>query len=183
MGAGERTRDADLERLRDALLELDVSPERLRADPTGASWLPEELRALVARSDECRFELTEFVAMELELFDDSVGPTDALFTARVMEDLPAVETTDAWRRTWILAAFHALAIGVAYLVLWPMLQGGELTAALDQLHGLHDWRASIGEGALATAVPVEWFWAVGIGVACVLAIPLLLGGRSRRVEA
>jgi hypothetical protein len=129
---------SDAERLEEALIELELSSQQLRADPKGSSWLPAELRELVERDDACRLALREFVEFELGLFDEGRGPSDALFTARVMRALPEVEQADARRRTFILAGAHALALGVAYLLLWPLYQSGALQPWVSNAQGWLD---------------------------------------------
>jgi hypothetical protein len=123
-------RDELLERL----LELELDAHTLRDDPSGASWLPEDLCALVERDPECAAELREFVAVELELFA-AAQPSDPFFTRRVLDALPPVAGVDYNRRNWILASAYALAIGVAYLLLGPLLSSGELASWFEPLGG------------------------------------------------
>lgn len=117
------------------LCELDLDPRQLRADPSGASWLPESLRRMVAEDHECARELAEFVEVELELYDFQ-EPCDPFFTRRVMDQLPELEAVDDRRRTWILASAYALAIGVGYVLLGPLLGSGEVASWVAPLH---DW--------------------------------------------
>jgi len=111
----------------EALVELEPSPEQLRRDPEGRGWLPAKLRAEAEADPDCAAELAEFVAMELALFDVH-EPCDAFFTRRVLDRLPEIEAVDQRRRTWILASAYALAIGVAYLILGPLLSAGTLSS-------------------------------------------------------
>jgi hypothetical protein len=156
----------------DALFELEVSHEQLIRDPRGLQWLPEALREAAERDPACRRELESFVETELELHLGAEAPFrdrahGALFTRRVMEALPERVALDTRRRTWILASFHALAIGVAYLLLAPALQGGSV---LDQVHGLMD----TGLGFLGG-------WVVGSAALVVtLAVVLPMAGSHRR---
>lgn len=125
-------------RLEIALLELDIPSETLRADPSGRSWLPPEVFAEVQGDADARRALREFVDFELEMFDDARKGSDALFTAQVMRALPEGERPDGMRRQVILAAAHALAIGVAYLALWPLYDGGYFQPWVSSAQGWID---------------------------------------------
>src|SRR5690606_29034839 len=58
----ERSAEPTLvERLREALCELEVEPSVVRADPGGGSWLPAELLSWCEADPACREELREFV--------------------------------------------------------------------------------------------------------------------------
>ena len=105
------------------------------SDPRGERWLPAGLRRMIEDDPECARELDEFVAMELALYDVH-EPSDAFFTRRVLDRLPEMEAIDDRRRTWILASAYALAIGVAYLLLGPLLSSGELAGFVEPVH---DW--------------------------------------------
>lgn len=128
-----------VEQFIEQLCELELDPQQLRDDPSGETWLPASLRRMAAEEPECARELAEFVAMELALHQ-AHEPCDAFFTRAVMVRLPDVEAVDERRRTWILASAYALAIGVAYVLLGPLLSsvggGGELAAWTEPLH---DW--------------------------------------------
>lgn len=124
-----------LDRFIEQLCELELDPEQLRSDPRGERWLPSNLQRMVAEDPACARELDEFVAMELAL-GDVHEPSDAFFTRRVMERLPELEAVDDRRRTWILASAYALAIGVAYLLLGPLLSSGEIASFVEPVH---DW--------------------------------------------
>jgi hypothetical protein len=141
-----------VERFVDRLCALELDPELVRRAPAGEGWLPADLRQLAANDQACADELAQFVAMELELYDhhqqpglaDRLGPRDVFFTRSVMDRLPEIEAIDERRRTWILASGYALAIGVAYLLLGPLLSSGTLAAYVsavsDSVSGsLHDW--------------------------------------------
>lgn len=130
-----------IDRFIDQLCELELDPVLLRNDPRGEQWLPASLQRMVAEDPECARELDEFVAMELELFDMH-EPSDAFFTRRVMDQLPEIEAIDDRRRTWILASAYALAIGVAYVLLGPLLSSGEISkfvASLERWQELRNW--------------------------------------------
>jgi hypothetical protein len=118
-----RDDDHELDAFEAALIDLDLSSKQLRADPDGTTWLPASLAALVAADPRYLAALREFVAVELELYDGAAVRPEAAFTARVMSELPPPVTASEFdmRRTVILAAFHALAIGVAWIVLAPRL--------------------------------------------------------------
>jgi hypothetical protein len=115
------------------LCELELDADSLRADPHGERWLPASLRRRVHDDPACARELAEFVAMELALADTH-EPSDAFFTRAVMDRLPELDAVDDRRRTWILASAYALAIGVGYLLLGPLLSSGELLGAVEPLH-------------------------------------------------
>ncbi|NVB42226.1 hypothetical protein G6O69_30665 [Pseudenhygromyxa sp. WMMC2535] len=128
------------ERFLEALVELELDPELLRGDPSGRSWLPEAMLAMVESDEDCAFELREFVDMELELLELH-EPSDAFFTRAVMGQLPEIEAVDDRRRNWILASAYALAIGVGYLLLGPALQSGELSSSLEPLRAWYESHA------------------------------------------
>lgn len=154
----------------DRLLELELDARTLQADPRGETWLPADMRAELDRDDQCARELDEFVATELALFD-AREPSDAFFTKRVMQQLPSIDAVDDQRRTWILASAYALAIGVAYLLLGPLLGSGELGEVLASLRGWSETYASEAGGAgLAIGVLV--------GTAALLVLPIGPGRRA-----
>jgi hypothetical protein len=147
----------DLDRLRSALLELDVDPQVLRADPNGEGWLSPELRAMVESHKACREELRGFVRSELELYDSAREDCDPFFTARVVESLPpplpGTALTPFWRAL-ILAAFNVLAAVTAYVVLW-LWAPESLISWLDRLAGWID--LDLDAGAI-------WVFALGVVV-------------------
>ena len=154
----------------DALLALEVDAQRLRSDPQGHSWLPPELKRCVAEDPACARELAQFVELELELYAVD-KPSDAFFTRRVLERLPTQATVDARRRTWILASAYALAIGVAYLLLGPLMASGELAGWLEPLRAWYQGHAFEAAGL-----------SMGLGVALMIAAAALVllptaGGR------
>lgn len=126
-----------LDQFVERLCELELDPQLLREDPSGQRWLPAPLRRMVAEHPECARELAEFVEMELELHR-AHEPCDAFFTRAVLDRLPPVEAVDDRRRTWILASAYALAIGVAYVLIGPLLRSsaGDVAAWMEPLH---DW--------------------------------------------
>lgn len=148
------------------LFALEVSAQQLRADPKGREWLTPALREAVQADPACRAVLDEYIELELMMFDEAAaGPSDALFTARVMRALPKLEHINALRRTWILAAAHALAIGVAYLVLWPLYEAGYFQPWVSDAQRMLDNGVEVvGLSGLAGAV----------GLALVAAMLLLL---------
>ncbi|KIG13470.1 hypothetical protein DB30_08036 [Enhygromyxa salina] len=160
----------DLDRFVERLTELDLDPELLREDPTGERWLPRSLRQLVTHDPACRQELAEFVEMELALLDVH-EPSDVFFTRQVMDRLPTLEAVDDRRRNWILASAYALAIGVAYLLLGPLLSSGELTSWVEPVHHWYH----------AHAVEAGGMWMVLLLAACALA--LVPAGGDRRADA
>ncbi|MFO7564465.1 MAG: hypothetical protein R6X02_17595 [Enhygromyxa sp.] len=132
------------------LCELELDPELLRRDPQGERWLPAALRQMAKEDPACARELAEFVAMELALHDVH-EPSDAFFTRRVLDRLPEIEAVDDRRRTWILASAYALSIGVAYLLLGPLLSSGEISSFVAPVH---DWfhERAIGAGGMWIAL-------------------------------
>ncbi|EDM77033.1 hypothetical protein PPSIR1_16070 [Plesiocystis pacifica SIR-1] len=156
----------------EALIELDLEPESLRRDPAGASWLPASLREAAERSPECARELEEFVEMELALCDVH-EPVDAFFTRQVMDRLPELDAVDHRRRTWILASAYALAIGVTYLLLGPLLSSGELAAMVEPVR---DW---YGSGAAESG----GVWMGAVALIAAVAIGFLPAGGRPRAEA
>jgi hypothetical protein len=112
-------------RLRCFLEEADIPSGVLRRDPEGTTWLPAELRALVDADPTCHEELRRFVDREIELFGSVRQKSDALFTDRVLKAAAPVQIAGAGLdnrvRSWILAFAYALATGVAYLMLAPLL--------------------------------------------------------------
>ena len=137
-------------RLRSFLEEADIPSGVLRRDPEGKTWLPAELRALVAADDTCRF-----VDREIELFGSVRQKSDALFTDRVLRAAAPVQIAgaglDSRLRSYILAFAYALATGVAYLMLAPLLglaALGTWTSQLSEAVGVDE------SGASARAVAV-----------------------------
>ena len=136
-----------VDRFLEGLCELELEPEQLRRDPHGDTWLPGSLRAMLAdpaTGEACGLELREFVAMELAL-RDGPEPSDAFFTRQVMDRLPEIEAIDERRRTWILASAYALAIGVAYVLIGPLLSSGTLAGYIESVYewgGAHALEAS-----------------------------------------
>ncbi len=122
------------EALREHLLDLDVSAAVLRRDPSGRTWLPADLRNLVEADGECKSILRQFIAVELELFDEADVGSDPFFTARVLQSLPpATEVVRPWRRTAILAVFHGLGVAAAYATAW-VIAPAQLVGWVDQAH-------------------------------------------------
>jgi hypothetical protein len=126
---------AELDDFVDRLCELELDPDELRRDPEGRAWLPKPMREQVASDPAYARALDEFVQMELALHDVH-EPCDAFFTRSVMNQLPELEAVDDRRRTWILASAYALAIGVAYVLIGPLLGSGEINGWFEPLH---DW--------------------------------------------
>ena len=109
-----------------ALLDADVDPEVLRRDPSGETWLPVDLRALVRDDAECRALVQEFSRAELAMFDGADLGNDPLFTARVVRSLPLpLEGAGLAlrRRRWILAAAYGMAVSSAYVTWWHFAPG------------------------------------------------------------
>lgn len=124
-------------RLRNFLEEADIPSSVLRRDPEGTTWLPTELRALVDTQPACRDELRRFVDREIELFGSVRQRSDALFTDRVLRAAAPVQiagaSLDRRYRSYILAFAYALATGVAYLMLAPLLGMASLGTWTGQL--------------------------------------------------
>lgn len=124
-------REPTVDELREHLFELDVSSATLRADPRGQTWLNPEWRAFVERDASAREALADFVEDELVLFDSVRTRPDFVFTTRVLDGAGGLQIAgtglDPGLRTWIIAAAHAIAFGVAYLC-WT-------GAVMPSLHG------------------------------------------------
>jgi hypothetical protein len=161
-----------VDRLIEGLVELDLDPSMLRDDPCGERWLSAELRELVDGDPECAMELAEFVEMELALADVH-EPSDAFFTREVMDRLPEIAAVDDRRRTWILASAYALAIGVAYLLLGPLLSSGELAGWLDSVHAFTEHQA----------IEAGGMWMAAGLIAAAGALCLLPTGSRRQADA
>ncbi|MEM7159223.1 MAG: hypothetical protein AAF799_40675 [Myxococcota bacterium] len=150
----------ELERLESILAQLEVSPAQLRRDPTGASWLPEEARALVDRDPDCESMLREYVEDELAFagaLDEPMTPpsADPFFTARVVDALP-----QAWvpnrlsprRRLAVLGLFHVIA-GLLALMVFALVP--ESTARwAEQAHDVLDWGSDAGPGLWVAATAI-----------------------------
>ncbi len=158
------------------LVELDLDARTLREDPRGETWLPADLRAEIERDPAWAAEFAEFVATEQALFDGR-EPCDAFFTKRVMQKLPELEGLDDSRRTWILASAYALAIGLAYLLIGPLLGSGELfdsAAATNWLVSLGAWSESHASEAGGVGLAIGLL----VGTALVLVVPFGSGRRA-----
>lgn len=160
-----------LDQFVERLCELELDPQLLREDPSGQRWLPAPLRRMVAEHPECARELAEFVEMELELHR-AHEPCDAFFTRAVLDRLPPVEAVDDRRRTWILASAYALAIGVAYVLIGPLLRSsaGDVAAWMEPLH---DWYHD-------HAVEAGGMWMVAALLLTAGALVVLPSGSGRR---
>ena len=158
-------------RLRGFLEEADIPSSVLRRDPEGKTWLPAELRALISADPTCHAELRRFVDREIELFGSVRQKSDALFTDRVLRAAAPVEIAgaglDSRLRSYILAFAYALATGVAYMMLAPLLglaALGTWTSQLSNAVGVDEGGASaravavlIGAAILVLAVAfVPW---------------------------
>lgn len=162
---------SDLDPFIEQLCELELDPQLLREDPSGQRWLPRSLRRMAEADPACARELAEFVEMELALVDVH-EPSDAFFTRCVMDRLPELEAVDDRRRTWILASAYALSIGVAYLLLGPLLSSGEVAGWVEPLH---DWYHS-------HAVETGGLWMVAVLLVAACALVVLPTAR-RHVDA
>jgi anti-sigma factor RsiW len=162
-----------LEQFVERLCELELDPQLLREDPSGQRWLPAPLLRMVAEDPECARELAEFVEMEQALYR-AHEPCDAFFTRAVLDRLPAAPAIDDRRRTWILASAYALSIGVAYVLLGPLLgSSGEVAAWMEPLH---DWYHD-------HAVEAGGMWMVVALLLTAGALVVLPAGDRRSVDA
>lgn len=163
--------NARAERLREALCDLEVEPAIVRADPTGASWLPAALQAWCDADEACREELREFVEAELALLRLSAPePADPFFTARVVQALPARPVgsrLSPGRRVLVLGGFYAAAGAAAWAVLTRLSGRDALAGAFAQAHALLDAAAPATGYAIAAALLVA-----------VLAVVAFAGGRT-----
>ncbi len=128
-------------RLYDALCELDVLAADVRKDPSGKTWLPDDLRALVESNARCREVLAEWIDEELEFFDSVKLRPDALFTDRVVKATEPEQIAGAGlepgRRGLVLAAAYALAAGLAILILRSVIVETSLLGMLaERLRGI-----------------------------------------------
>ena len=116
------------------LAHVEVSPEVLRRDPLGQTWLPESMRQRVATDPAAREAVRRFAACELELYDEADAGPDPFFTARVMESLPpAPSAVPPLQRALVLALFHGLGAVAAYATAW-IVAPDELLSWVDQAH-------------------------------------------------
>jgi len=145
-------------RLRSFLEEADIPSSVLRRDPEGTTWLPAELRALVDADPACHVELRRFVDREIELFGSVRQRSDALFTDRVLRAAAPVQIAgaglDRRYRSYILAFAYALATGVAYLMLAPLLGLAALGTWTGQVAEVVGGEEGGGAGLRAVAVLV-----------------------------
>jgi len=162
----------EVERLESILVELELSPDVLRRDPAGDTWLPEAARSLVRAHPACREALDEFVAGELHLWtassDQVVLPPDPFFTARVVGALPGPRSgtrLSPRRRALVLGLFHVLAIVCAYAVVTMVPESTARWA--EQAHSMLAWGSD--SGGL-------WLAATAVGGAMLLAFVV---GRTR----
>ena len=140
---------SDVDALYDCLDGLELTPTLLRRDPEGRDWLPEPWASRVAASAELRAALGEWVDAEVELFDGARGPSDALFTARVMAQLPDEPAVDAARRRRILLVGYLAAAFVAGTLALPE---GLFDASGVLMDSWHRWLEALSMGgALLTA--------------------------------
>lgn len=152
---------SEVERLESILVELELSPEVLRHDPKGETWLPEEARALVQAHPECRRALDEFVECEVGLWRVSqdqdpmmLRAVDPFFTARVVGALPgprAGTRLSPKRRALVLGLFHVIAGLLTYVVVTMVPESAARWA--EQAHIMLSWGSELGGMWLAaTAV-------------------------------
>jgi len=80
---------SDARRLRELLAEVDVPLGTLRRDPSGDTWLPTPVREASSVDDGVRDDVARFVESERFLRLDADVGADPLFTARVLQSLPA----------------------------------------------------------------------------------------------
>lgn len=144
-----------VDRLESMLVELELSPDVLRRDPSGDTWLPEAARVLVKANPACREALDEFVAGELHLWTASseqamLPPVDPFFTARVVGALPGPRSgtrLSPRRRALVLGLFHVIA-GLLACVVVTMVP--ESTARwAEQAHSMLAWGSESGSLWLA----------------------------------
>lgn len=146
-------------RLRCFLEEADIPSGVLRRDPEGTTWLPAELRALVDADPTVHDELRRFVDREIELFGSVRQKSDALFTDRVLKAAAPVEIAgaglDSRLRSWILAFAYAMATGVAYMMLAPLLglaALGTWTSQIVSAVGADDGGTAVGARSIGVLV-------------------------------
>jgi len=143
---------SEVERLESILVELELSPDVLRNDPSGETWLPEEARALVQAHPECRRALDEFVECEVGLWRVSqdqnpmlLHAADPFFTARVVGALPGPRSGTRLtprRRALLLGLFHAIAVLLAVVVVTMVPESTARWA--EQAHSMLSWGSDLG---------------------------------------
>ena len=110
---------SDARRLRELLAEVDVPLGTLRRDPSGDTWLPDDVREASSTDDGVRNDVARFVESERLLRLDADVGADPLFTARVLQSLPArPEGTglSPRQRLAILAGSYSAAALVGWVV-------------------------------------------------------------------
>ena len=164
-----------VEAFRDQLLELDVEIAQLRSDPTGRSWLAPELYAQAAGDERFAAVLREHIDLELAMAGEGSGRAEAasLFTREVMAAVPRRPIgTKSMRRTVVLAASHALAVGVGYLLF--AARGGGSSGQAESLSGTFHGVAAMVRESLATG----GVWLVAaVGIVAVVATTWPSAGR------
>jgi hypothetical protein len=148
----------DARRLRELLAVLDVPLGTLRRDPSGDTWLPPSVREASSTDDSVRDDVARFVESERQLRLDADVGADPLFTARVLQSLPARPAGTGLsprQRLAILAGSYAAAALVGWVV-FDALASTTFASWADAAHGWID-SADAAPGAvlaMATAVLV-----------------------------
>jgi hypothetical protein len=111
---------SDAQRLREILADIDVPLGTLRRDPSGDSWLPAPMREASSVDERVRDDVARFVESERLLRIEADVGADPLFTARVLQSLPARPAGTGLsprQRLAILAGSYAAAAVVGWVVL------------------------------------------------------------------
>ena len=127
----------DARRLRELLAEVDVPLGTLRRDPSGDTWLPPSVREASSTDERVRDDVARFVESERQLRLDADVGADPLFTARVLQSLPArPEGTglSPRQRLAILAGSYAAAALVGWVV-FDALASTTFASWADAAHG------------------------------------------------
>jgi hypothetical protein len=157
-------RTSDSRRLRELLAEVDVPLGTLRRDPSGDTWLPTQVREASSIDDGIRDDVARFVEGERHLRLDADVGTDPLFTARVLQSLPArPEGTglSPRQRLAILAGSYAAAALVGWVVVGALASETFVTWADAAQGWIESADAAPGTAiALATAALAVVFFAL-----------------------
>jgi len=158
--------------LRAFLRGCDVPARVLAHDPTGASWLPAELRRWALDDPAARRTIQRFVAAELALSQAPAPFDDAPFVATVVERAQRMPRAAAGvdLRATILFAAHLLAVVcAAYVLSWavpdaPAAADGAVERVLASAQGaaaeawglLPGLQVHLAWGVAASALGVGW---------------------------
>jgi len=150
----------------------DVPARVLARDPTGASWLPADLRRWALDDPAAQRTIQRFVAAELALSQAPAPLDDAAFVAAVVERaqrMPRAAAGVDLRATILFVANLLAVVCAAYVLSWavpgaPEVAGGAVEQALAAAQGAaaDAWGLLPGiQGHLAGGIAVL---ALGVGL-------------------